>query len=301
MKRSNDYLNDIARNSNVFCELTDKERADLKECLLSIYKDIKFICEKYDLVFMLSGGSALGAVRHKGFIPWDDDIDLMMPRKDYMKFIEYFKKEFGYKYILSAPQKGDVVESLFLKVIKKNTLMKGVKDSPDFVSGVLVDIFPIDRIPNNLFVRKLHSCFLFILRGICSCVKMYRSKNAYMKNALSLNIRSSIYYNTCKIVGFIFSFLKQSKWYCLFDKCSSLSHGDKFFTIPSGRALYSGETLLSKEFLPVSKGLFEGIEVNLPNDVDAYLTNLYGDYMTIPPVEKRERHFYVEFNVDTTK
>ena len=90
MKRVGDYINANLSQISVLRELTDKERERLRKCLFSIYKDIALVCSKYGLCFMLGGGSVLGAVRHKGFIPWDDDIDLMMPREDYMKFISVF-------------------------------------------------------------------------------------------------------------------------------------------------------------------------------------------------------------------
>lgn len=83
MRRTADYLNEVANNDNLFYELSEEERIELRLCLLSIYNDISQICVKYGLTLMLGGGSALGAVRHKGFIPWDDDMDLMMPRKDF--------------------------------------------------------------------------------------------------------------------------------------------------------------------------------------------------------------------------
>ena len=87
MKSTNDFLLESSKNSNIFYELTPKEQILLRNELLSIYKDIKAICQKYNLTHMLGGGSVLGAVRHKGFIPWDDDIDLYVPRKDYDKLL----------------------------------------------------------------------------------------------------------------------------------------------------------------------------------------------------------------------
>ena len=101
MKRTTDCLNDDVKRSDGFYELSDDERYKLKQCLMEIYQDITFICKKYNLTFMLGGGSALGAVRHKGFIPWDDDLDLMMSREDYNKLIKVFPKEVGDKYIIS--------------------------------------------------------------------------------------------------------------------------------------------------------------------------------------------------------
>ena len=100
MKRTSDYLNEIARQSDLFYELTDKERDALKKCLLSIYIDVKSVCDKYGLTLMLGGGSVLGAVRHKGFIPWDDDMDISMKREDYEKFLKIAPGEFPKDYTI---------------------------------------------------------------------------------------------------------------------------------------------------------------------------------------------------------
>ena len=75
----------------------------MKQCLLEMYSDILRVCEKYNIRVMLGGGSALGAVRHGGFIPWDDDLDLIMPREDYNKFISVFDKELSDLYEITSP------------------------------------------------------------------------------------------------------------------------------------------------------------------------------------------------------
>ena len=120
MKRVGDYINANLSQISVLRELTDKERERLRKCLFSIYKDIALVCSKYGLCFMLGGGSVLGAVRHKGFIPWDDDIDLMMPREDYMKFISVFNKELGNKYDLFYPFSNEGNFQYFVQVSRKD-------------------------------------------------------------------------------------------------------------------------------------------------------------------------------------
>lgn len=128
MKRVGDYINANLSQISVLRELTDKERERLRKCLFSIYKDIALVCSKYGLCFMLGGGSVLGAVRHKGFIPWDDDIDLMMPREDYMKFISVFNKELGNKYDLFYPFSNEGKFQYFVQVSRKDTILTKVNE-----------------------------------------------------------------------------------------------------------------------------------------------------------------------------
>ena len=91
-----------ARSSSVG-NIGPERLRQLQLCLLGIYKDVRHVCDKYEIPLYLMGGSALGAVRHKGFIPWDDDLDVAMTRRDYRRFCEVFEQELSQKYTLNAP------------------------------------------------------------------------------------------------------------------------------------------------------------------------------------------------------
>lgn len=290
MKRTSDYLNEIARQSDLFYELTDEEREALKKCLLSIYIDVKTVCDKYGLTLMLGGGSVLGAVRHKGFIPWDDDFDMMMPREDYDKLKEVFEKELSDKYNLSVPRYKNESNSLFMQISKKGTILKGLWDD-SIISGVLVDIYPIEKMPNFVLCRFLKCIVLDIFRIIVLSVAEYKLRSKRL-SVYSVKRNCLIYYNLRCLIGFVFSFIGKSRLYDLFDRFASNSRGMKYCTIPTGRKMSRGECLIRSTFFPVVDASFENINVDIPYDSDTYLKNLYGDYMQIPSIEKRERHFY---------
>jgi lipopolysaccharide cholinephosphotransferase len=93
--------------------------------------------------------------------------------------------------------------------------------------------------------------------------------------------------------------MSHSEWCNLFDKLVISKDSNKYCGIPTGRKHYNGEILKKEVYLPTVKAQFEGMEVNVPNDVDSYLKNLYGDYMKLPPIEKRERHYVVEFDLNS--
>lgn len=295
MKRFGYFLTKNSKKLEVKVELSPLQLSNLKRCLLSIYEDVFRVCDKYGLCLMLTGGSALGAVRHKGFIPWDDDMDLLMPRKDYDKLIEVLPKELGDKYYFSAPQMDQPAHSLFLKIYRKDTL---VSVWPFFKKeGVHLDIFPLEYTPNSLFLTFLKSCVSFTLRTIAICSKKDELRNKNFEKAMSVNLSSFFYYKICCLIGLVFSFKNQKYWFDLYDKFVSMSKKTKYMAIPTGKHHYKGELFPVDFYLPPMKGEFEGRSVFLPNKCGYLLTNLYGNYMQIPPVDKRECHFYIEFNL----
>jgi lipopolysaccharide cholinephosphotransferase len=161
MKHIGYYLNEIARNTNLCYELTDAERKELQRCMLSIYKDVAAVCEKHHLCLMLFAGSALGAVRHQGFIPWDDDLDALMPRSDYTKLMEHFDNELGEKYIFATQGVNSDTMGPWMKIYKKNTLvLTGFEDPNCKISNIGIDIMPIDNAPNNFFIRLIEGLYL---------------------------------------------------------------------------------------------------------------------------------------------
>lgn len=112
MKSDSELMNELAHKTNYLHEMTSSESSAMKRALLDIYRDVAKLCEKEGLTLMLSGGSCLGAVRHKGFIPWDDDLDVMMRRDDYERLIRLCKEgRLGDKYefdliIIRCPEIG---------------------------------------------------------------------------------------------------------------------------------------------------------------------------------------------------
>lgn len=272
--------------------LTDEQIKKIHDITLEIYKDILAVCEQHHLVIMMSGGSALGTVRHKGFIPWDDDMDLMMPRADYEKFINLFDSTLSHKY------KTDIKSEFpgyFLRVDKKNTKMIGISHNPRFQpKGIGIDIFPIDSVPNNRLLYYFKGIITTVLIFILASRRIYINKNPLSKY-YGQTLPMLLFYHFRRIIGFLSCVVSYQRLHNWYDKFIASSEKTKYATIVSGRKHYLGETLPTEVFLPVKQMVFEEVKAYVPNNYDRYLTNLYGNYMEVPPENKREQHVVVDF------
>jgi lipopolysaccharide cholinephosphotransferase len=294
-----DIMNDIARSTNLLREVTPNEADKLRGILLMMYKDIANFCAENKLTIMLGGGSALGAVRHSGFIPWDDDLDLMMYRPDYDKLIQLLENgALSEKYEYASPNPNVEVGARFLKIYLKGTKAEEIGESKSPTpKGIKIDIFSIVDVPQNGLVRWINGIVSNFLALTFSCATQYKYFDELEKQFAKQSQSAYFMSLTMRTIGFLSSFLPCRKWADLFDKHSASYHKKGLVAMPSGRKHYLGEVHPYDVMLPVSKGIFEGLEINLPHNVDAYLTKLYGPtYMQLPPEDKRERHFIVNLD-----
>ena len=300
MKTFSDLLNDAARKTNILREMSAAEQKQLKEALLEEYKVIADFCEKHGLVVFLGGGSCLGAVRHKGFIPWDDDLDLNMPRADYDKLIALIELgEFPDGYEFSYPSKNKDSKNPFLKIYVKNTKNVEIYDvGTSFPKGINIDVFPMENVPSNKLLRYIKAFCFEIVNMIAVSSFYYENKNPQLEEFVNMDEDLNKMYRTRCRLGKMFSWVGHRRLTYWADKIAQYKKDSEYVTYPTGRRHYLGEIMPRSVFLPVSKGIFEGVEVNLPAQPEKYLENLYGKtYMQVPPPEKRERHFVVEFEI----
>lgn len=276
-------------------ELTDLEREKLHQTLLDIYKDILHVCEENNIICFLGGGSCLGAVRHNGFIPWDDDLDLLMFRNDYEKLPALLNKYYGEKYSIIGPTYKSNNPFNFIKVEKQGTLIRTVFDDESDTNGISIDIFPIDSIPSYKLHNLFHGFLLNTIFYIAICTKLYQ-KPTMADKVLSATKEGKKKLFLRKTIGFLFSWQNYPKWMLWGDRIASKTYKTEMTAIPSGRLHYFGEIHRVDDYLPPIKRNFEGIEAYIPNNYDKYLSTLYGDYMQIPPIEKREKHFIVDIS-----
>lgn len=255
------------------------EQADkLHKCLLLIADEIKRICDKNSIKYFLIGGSLLGAVRHKGFIPWDDDLDIGMMRTDYQRFVEVCKSDLGDQFILCTLQTEKNYAYGFAKIRLKGTALIETSTPQNTEIGIFVDVFPIDKMPKSkvsqkvqflsskIFARALfkkyeykvdesrHNYFVRFLYGIMS----YLPKSFLIKMIERCNTR----YNKAK------------SFECYINLHSSYKYGKEIFPINSLDSGFVGKQ-------------FEGRIYTIPKNAETILTSLYGDFMKLPPKEKQ--------------
>lgn len=299
MKTDTQIMNELAVSSGYIKPIAEEDAKALKILLLDMYKDISALCDKHRLEYMLGGGSCLGAIRHQGYIPWDDDLDMMMPRASYEELIRLCDQgELGEKYEIDVPRKDRESRNTFLKIYRKNSLdVEITSENTPGPNGIFIDVFPMDFAPKNALMRKIKGLFSDVLQTISVCVLFAKYPSQRYKEFMMQSKESAKRYRLRMALGNVFGIIPHRKWVWWFDQFNFCANDTGWLTIPTGRKHYVGECRPTSIYLPTTKTLFEGIEVNVPSNCHEYLTSMYRNYMEIPPVEKRERHFVYKFKL----
>lgn len=256
---------------------------------LEIAKEIRRVCEENNIRYYLADGTMLGAVRHNGFIPWDDDMDIGMLREDYEKFCqiapEKLKPEFTFQNWYTEPNYG----LPFGKVLKLNTVyLEGKKTKHLKENGFYVDIFPADYVPADAALRaKLAKRVL----------KLYRIK--LMKSGYQPWIDNGQFRWKKRLGYYYYQFLalfnSQQKLATEFDALATSCMPTVWMREETGTP--KPRYIASSVFTEFSEYEFEGEKFVGVKDYDTYLTALYGDYMQLPPEDQREnRHQIIEID-----
>lgn len=286
----------IESNRKSFIVLNQNQLKELQSILIDMLRDFIFYCEKNNITYFLGGGTALGSVRDKGMIPWDDDVDLVVPRKDYERIKKEYESFFNGKYTIEAPNTDNVGVYSYLKIKKPNTTMRELI-CDDENCEIFLDIFPLEYVSNNSFKRYFQCHYYTFLRDISYTIlyaKQYKTKiKPGIKNCKPSNrflLRAGY------VLGSILSIIPAKKWINHLDKIVAKNPESNYVTIPNGMQGPKKETFKKEYYFPPKKGEFEGMEVNVANRIDDILALFYGDYMTPPPPEKRGSHYLLEID-----
>ena len=258
----------------------EKLYEDVKKVQLDLLIKLDEVCRRHKLVYYIAYGTCIGAVRHKGFIPWDSDIDVLMPIAHAKKLLEY-KEEFGENYFLQCKATDPGFRSITYKLRDSSTtcIWKTYKDDR-FNQGISIDIYPFYNCPKSRIGLQLNIWRSFLYRILVA------ERGPVHHSGLSKKLGDAlmfIYRDKDK---------REKKIRSIERKLMSVPKGERILDYYGlDITLFSAITYKREWFGKPKKVEFEGMQFYGPSDPDKYLTERYGDYMTIPPKEKQKDPF----------
>ena len=262
---------------------------EAKKMLVGVLDEFHDFCEKHSLKYVLAAGTLLGAIRHNGFIPWDDDIDVYMPRPDYEKLLKLYPADGEndlYEYNLN-----DKYMYPFAKIGKKGTLCveKGGYSGVDL--GIYIDIFPIDGLGNDLAEAKktIRKVKRYVNMELSLLVEQWRKDVSFVKNFAIwvLHLLTKLYGGHKKVLRKMNKVLARKSY-------NESKYVGQIVEMPRVSKITERTIYESRQLHVFEKGLYY-----IPSDYDVILRNLYGDYMKLPPEEKRVyAHGYKAYILD---
>lgn len=256
------------------------KKANIRESqlrMLDILIEIDRVCKKHNIKYWLESGTLLGALRHGGFIPWDDDLDVGMLREDYIKFLEIVEDELGEGYACQTPKTDKLTQNAFTKIRDLNSEIKSVNNYGEF-RGLFVDVFPYDSYtPRNEKMQKKNT-FIILTKWFSDLT----FKKPFIKN-ISKNTIIAL----CKVNKIVYKFISYTK---VIEKM--YYQGFEVDREETGKIMYGIEVFDKKvldynDIMPLKTGKFEGIEFPIPNNSERVLEVFYGNWNELPPEDKR--------------
>lgn len=296
--RTGDLLMTLFKKSAQWKEWDDESLAKFKHELTEIAEDFIEVCEKHHLTYVMAYGTALGAIRHHGFVPWDDDLDLNMPRADFDKFLQVCDEEMGEKYYIRAVMKGHHIAVPTIHIRKKNTRyinyadMVKMVNEPEEMRGIYIDIAAFENAPNNKYLRLIDGTINLGIQFIMSCIDIRDSIKYLKKVGVKLNVEEKSALRLKKNIGILFGIIPAWRWYRFYDWYASKykNNESKYVCSYAGYKSLKKSTFERNKLFPGVESEFEGHKWKMPRDYDYYLKTIYKNYMLLPPVEHRKVH-----------
>ena len=256
---------------------------------LEIVKQVKDICDQYGLKYYMIGGTMLGAIRHKGFIPWDDDVDLGLPRKDYEKFLDIAPKFLSNNLEIVNYKTNPEYQYYITRIRDKETKVIETRiNNKNKYTHASIDIFPLDGSPNNIILRKIYYFRVMFWRAMMS---MCYKDSIDPDRKRGKHERLLIKILKCIPIEKIFkpNFIK--------NRIDNLMRKNDFYKSKIVGCLmgaYRTKEMAPQKFYDEGEIYqFDNLKLRGPKEYDKFLTLIYGDYMKLPPIEQRKIHFKI--------
>jgi len=263
---------------------------------IEVLNEVDRICRQYDIQYFADWGTLLGTIRHKGFVPWDDDMDMGMLREDYERFIEIAPKELKPEYFLQTWKTDKSYPYAFAKIRKKGTVfIEAVSQKTNAHNEIFVDVFPYDIYPDDETVRTKLTKKIMLLKY-----------SLWMKDGMTPWLRHKSVLDRllvkAKYVPHYFYALTHSRDAMIaeYEKLMPMHNAEtsKYYVEQSGGTPFGKWIIPTECFKDFIEVKFEDTMFLVPEKYDLYLKTVYGDYMQLPPVEKRGNwHQIVEVKV----
>ena len=261
--------------------MSDKYTERIQHYSINILREIDRICRANDIPYFITNGTLLGAVRHKGFIPWDDDIDVAMLRPDFNRFVKHAREWLSAPYEFISPETYEKCPGELSKVIDGSTTLIE-RWSYNQLGGVYVDVWVLDAVSDKRWQRRLHFSAYKVLNRLL-----------YMRNRDPYKRGHGMSSWWPRIVQSLFKNSTLQRWMHKVQAACDFDKHDKICMLDNGE-----KSIISKKVIGQRKEYeFEGQLFFGPEDYDTYLRALYGEYMELPPENKRRVHRpdYVDF------
>ncbi len=264
-------------------ELTKEQLRKVQLVELDILKEFDRICTKHKINYTLCGGTLIGAIRHNGFIPWDDDIDVAMERSEFNKFLIVQEKELNKKkYYFQSIETNHEYVKLHANLRRKNSIYSDISiNKPYDEQGIAIDIFPLDHIKSNSIFSKIYFYKTYILKIIL----MYKGGYINSSNETNKGLLT-------KIVKLISLFYNKKRLRLRIIKRMNKYNKIKTNYLVTYSGVYGFKEIINKKYFDggFTNHKFENCKFRILKDYDAYLRHYYNDYMKLPPVEKQVGH-----------
>lgn len=260
---------------------------EIKEIMTGIMDEIELFCTENGINYFLYYGTLIGAVRHQGFIPWDDDLDICMPREDYNRFIKTFNNaERHYRAISIETDKDYYLP--YAKVVDTNTRLKE-SVSCTIPIGVYVDVFPLDYCPEDDLKREKKIQHLIMWRKVLSAKNMEICKDRRLNKNVILTIAKTVLFPVSRKTIIL-----------LINKIVTKDDNETNYVGVISYPFDGIKEVMRREWFSKSELCsFEGREYKIPAEYDKILRTLYGNYMELPPQQEQcTHHSYYAWRID---